>query len=196
MLKSQYFLYFRFMHFYIHSWRQDSFWTINHFCKMWQAVFYLDSPFPLPFSLPFQRPMDHFAKLSITSTVQQGTDLWVCKQTCTLFLDATGLLIPPISAALHKYPFWTAALVKFRENEEYSNQPECLWISICQQFRHHLCIILLQKAQIEGLPCHLYPRRYDTYDKDYVFASKLLSVYIMFPAIYQDKNWALKTHSF
>lgn len=68
---------------FIH-WRRDSFWTIHHFCKMWQVVFHLDSLFPFPFSLPFQRPTDHFTKLSITSTVQQGSNFGCTGNTHTL----------------------------------------------------------------------------------------------------------------
>lgn len=69
-------------------WRQDSFWTINHFCKMWQVVFHLDSLFPFPFSLPFWRPTHHFINLSITSTVQQGINFGCTGIPCTLFLNS------------------------------------------------------------------------------------------------------------
>lgn len=53
--------------------RWDSFWTINHFCKIWQVVFHWESFFHFLF-LPFQRPTDHVTKLSITSAAWQSSN--------------------------------------------------------------------------------------------------------------------------
>lgn len=76
------------MFWYSFFWRQDSFRTINHFCKMWQVVFHLDSLFPFAISLPFGRPTDHFTKLSIASTVQQGSNFGCTGIPWTLFLKS------------------------------------------------------------------------------------------------------------